>query len=116
MNGDAPPAVTFHLLPAATWEGLDREAEYAPESLALEGFIHCTDGAQAVADTANRYFRQRPEPFVVLEIERGRIRAPWRYDDPQRIFTHIYGALNLDAVRRALPMPRTPDGGFLPPI
>lgn len=49
----------------------------------------------------------------MLVIDRARISAPWRYDDPGRIYTHIYGPLNRGAVRRVLPMPRAADGTFL---
>jgi uncharacterized protein (DUF952 family) len=107
--------VTYHLIAQHEWEALDPAADYAPESLAREGFIHNTDGAQELAATANRFFRDRTEPYVVLVIERARVRAPIRYDDPRRVYSHIYGPLNRDAVVRVLPMPRALDGTFLPP-
>ena len=96
-------------------DALDPRADYAPESLGREGFIHNTEGVRELAATANRFFRDRSEPFVVLVIERARVRAPIRYDDPHRVYSHIYGPLNRDAIVRVLPMPRAADGTFLPP-
>ena len=117
-NGEGmgqPPPITYHLIPRLEWEALESAADYAPPSLAREGFIHCTDGAAEFAATANRYFRAEPGAFLVLLVERTRIRAPWRYDDPRRVYTHIYGPLNRDAIIRVLPAPRAADGTFLPP-
>ncbi|MGH2353864.1 MAG: DUF952 domain-containing protein [Chloroflexota bacterium] len=109
------PPVTYHLIARQEWEALDPAADYAPESLTREGFIHNTDGAWELAATANRYFKDRSEPFVVLVIDRARVTAPIRYDDPGRVYSHIYGPLNRDAIRRVVPMPRAADGTFLPP-
>lgn len=110
-----PPPVTYHLIAQHEWEALDPAADYVPESLTREGFIHNTDGALELAATANRFFRDRAEPLLVLVIERARVRAPIRYDDPRRVYAHIYGPLNRDAIVRVLPMPRAADGTFLPP-
>jgi glutathione S-transferase len=110
-----PPPITYHLIAQREWEALDPQVDYAPESLGREGFIHNTDGAHELAATANRFFRDRTEPYVVLVIERARVRAPIRYDDPRHVYSHIYGPLNRDAIVRVLPMPRAADGTFLPP-
>ncbi|MBI5304055.1 MAG: MFS transporter [Chloroflexi bacterium] len=107
--------ITFHLVPLAYWDSLDPRADYTPEPFAREGFIHCTDGADEMARTANRYYRDNPAPHVYLYIDQSRVRAPMRYDAEPRIYPHIYGALNRDAIVAVRPARRASDGAFLPP-
>lgn len=114
MSGQHPqPRFTLHLLPAerlATFEGGE---PYTPEAFAADGFIHCTDGVANVVDVANRYYRDDPRDFVVFVIERDAITPPVLYEDPDRIYPHIYGALNADAIAAVLPVERAADGAFI---
>ena len=64
-----------------------------PPSLAAEGFIHCTDGAAAMVDTANRHYRADPRPFLVLTVDLDATGSPWRFDDQAGIYPHIYGTI-----------------------
>ena len=113
-NGD-PPSTTYHLVAAVYYRDCDASAPYVPESFADEGFIHCTDGAQNVADVANRYYKDDRRMYVALVIDRARIEPEVRYEDDARIYPHIYGALNRDAIVSIVPMLREADGTFLPP-
>ena len=107
--------LTFHLVPQNYFDSLDRQVDYVPETFANDGFIHCTDGADEVAGTANRYYRSNPEPHYYLYIDKARVRAPIRYDAEPRIYPHIYGALNRDAIVAVRLAQRSADGTFLPP-
>ena len=49
--------ITYHIVAGEYFRDCDSTAPYTPEGFADEGFIHCTDGEQHVADTANRYYR-----------------------------------------------------------
>jgi uncharacterized protein (DUF952 family) len=123
QRGAAPPgavtlarvATTYHLVPRATWEAADPAAPYAPESLSSEGFVHCTDGPDEVALTANRYFRAEADDLLALLIDVGRLSAPVRYEDPRRVYPHVYGPIEREAILGVLEMPRAADGSFLPP-
>ena len=66
---------TYHLVPADAWTAHDRAVAYAPPSLAAEGFIHCTDGAEAMVATANRHYRDDPRSFLVLTVDLDAIAA-----------------------------------------
>src|SRR5512144_1503996 len=101
---------TFHLVPGDYFEAQDPDADYQPEAFPREGFIHCTDGADEVIRTANRHCRADPRPYLLLEIELSRVRPPVRYDDDRRIYSHIYGPLNRDAIVEIRTMQRSPDG------
>ncbi len=107
--------ITFHLVPQDYFDSLDERVDYLPRDLAREGFIHCTDGADEMARTANRYYKANPEPHFYLYIDKTRVRAPIRYDDGAEIYPHIYGALNRDAIVAVHLAWRTADGTFLPP-
>ena len=107
--------ITFHLVPQAYFDSLDPRADYAPRDFAREGFIHCTDGADEMARTANRFYQSNAEPHYYLYIDKARVRAPIRYDDAERLYPHIYGALNRDAIVATRPARRQADGTFLAP-
>ena len=104
---------TYHLTPAAAWAGRDPAALVESPSLAAEGFIHCTDGAEAMVATANRHYREAPGSFVVLTIDLDAAGSPWRFDDSSAIYPHIYGPIAPAAVLAVQPMPRAADGTFL---
>lgn len=107
------PPVTYHLVPREVWLAAATSAHYLPEAYAADGFIHCTDGVAEMIAVGNRYYQGDPRPYVVLAISRARLTAPVRYEDPRRIFPHIYGPLNTDAVANVLPVRRDTDGKFV---
>jgi uncharacterized protein (DUF952 family) len=58
--------------------------------------------------------RRSPGPaFVVLDVDLALVGAPWRYDDPGRIYPHVYGPLRRDAVRAVRPVLRDAVGRFV---
>lgn len=107
--------ITFHLAPQSYFDSLDPRADYISRDFARDGFIHCTDGAAEMARTANRYYQSNPEPHCYLYIDKSRVRAPIRYDDAGRIYPHIYGALNRDAIIAVRVARREADDTFLEP-
>jgi uncharacterized protein (DUF952 family) len=107
--------LTFHLVPQSYFDAFDPRADYTPRDYPREGFIHCTDGADEMARTANRYYKMDAQPHYYLYIDKTRVRAPLRYDDAARLYPHIYGALNRDAIVAVRPARRSADGTFLAP-
>ena len=71
---------------------------YVPEAFAADGFVHCTDGEDAVIDTANRYYRDDARAYVVLSIDIDALSAAGAYEDAERIFPHVYGPIETAAV------------------
>jgi uncharacterized protein (DUF952 family) len=104
---------TFHLAPRQVWETQQSGATYTPEQFPVEGFIHCTDGEASVIAVGNRYYRADPREMVCLSIDCDLVQAPIRYEDAERIYPHIYGPLNLDAVSAVRQVVRAGDGQFL---
>ena len=106
---------TYHLVPTETWTAAEHgpTAAYAAPSLATEGFIHCTDGAEALIETANRYYRDDPRPYVVLTIDLDAVGSPWTIEDPAGIFPHVHGPIPGAAIIAVQPAIRAADGTFL---
>ena len=111
---DGPARPTFHLTPRAWWNAAERDEPLRAPSLETEGFIHCTDGAAAMVETANRHYRDVAGEFVVLTVDLARVSSPWSVEDPGRIYPHVFGPIDGAAIIRVVPAARLPDGTFLP--
>lgn len=109
-------SLLLHITRWEQWEQARREGVYRADSLAAEGFIHCSKPRQALLP-ANALFRGQTD-LVLLCIDADRVRPDIRYEGVPggEAFPHLYGPLNLDAVVKVLPFPPQPDGTFtLPP-
>jgi uncharacterized protein (DUF952 family) len=103
---------TFHLVPEAVWEAADVDLPYEAASLASEGFIHCTDGVDALGVTFDRYYAGDDRPFLALTLDLDVLDVPWRYDVAGSPYPHIYGPIQRSAVVAVSVVGRTPDGRF----
>ena len=107
------PRFTLHYSPVPYFDSLDPNVDYVPPHFEQEGFIHTTDGAENMAATGNRHYRDDPRDFYLLTIDTERVKSPIKYDDPNRIYPHIYGPLNRDAIVDKKVALREADGTFL---
>jgi uncharacterized protein (DUF952 family) len=114
LTGRRVARITYHLTPLAWWEAAPADESLTAPSLASEGFIHCTDGADEMVATANRHYRDDPRPFVILSVDLDRVGSPWRIDDPSGIYPHVFGPIDRAAIVAVVPAPRASDGRFLP--
>jgi uncharacterized protein (DUF952 family) len=103
---------TFHIVPEEVWAATDAAAPYAAASLASEGFIHCTDGEEALGVTFDRYWAADPRPFLALTLDLDALDVPWRYDVTGSPYPHIYGAIGRAAVIAVARVDRGSDGRF----
>lgn len=117
MTHQTRPAsgTALHLSPEPRWRSHAEAgaAHYTPEPFAEEGFIHATHGEELVLEIANRFYREDPRPYLLLEIDLAAVVAPAVYEDPDDRFPHIYGPLDVAAVRSVRRMVRGEDGAFL---
>ncbi len=106
----------YHMLPAAVWARQADNPFYEGETLASEGFIHCTAEPARLVWVANQFYWQQADDFVILWIEPTLVQAmiKWEQAD-QHTFPHIYGLLNRDAVTHVIEFPRDAVGKFLLP-
>ena len=108
-----PSPVILHLTTGAAWSEAVTAGTYTADSLATEGFIHCSDPRQVIW-VANTRFRNRRD-LVLLQIEVAKLDAPLRYENLEGgsdLFPHVYGPLNLSAIVHATPFLPGVDGTF----
>jgi uncharacterized protein (DUF952 family) len=106
-------AIIYHITHPADWEQALRQGQYTSDSLASEGFIHCSKPGQII-DTANRYYAGQ-KSLLLLAIAPARVEAEIRFEDlvgGGELFPHIYGPLNLEAVTAVLPFEPGEEGRF----
>lgn len=112
----------FHLLGREEWAAARAAGKYAPPSLQVEGFIHCSTLAQLTA-TANAWFRGRRD-LVALCIDEARLAVPLRHEASRapgdaraaERFPHLYGPLAPDTVSEVVEFPCAADGAFELPL
>jgi uncharacterized protein (DUF952 family) len=108
-----PTGRTWHLVPEVVWEAQRTGRLYRPEAFGDDGFVHCTDGLDHLLVPANAYYRDDPRPYLALEIDLASVSAPARYDDPAERYPHVYGPVEVAAVRTVLVAERADDGTFI---
>ena len=95
----------YHILTADDWERARTSRFYTPAAFEQEGFIHLCEAGQ-LAEVGNRYFRGQRD-LVVLWVEPEALTAELRYENlvgGEELFPHLYGPLNLEAVRGVVPI------------
>ena len=108
----------LHVTSRILWQAAKNSGSYAADSLASEGFIHCSTRDQ-VLRVANALFAGA-RGLVLLVIDPRRLRPEVRWepgaDRSEELFPHVYGPINLEAVVEALDFEPGPEGSFvLPP-
>lgn len=107
--------IILHICTEKGWQDAQATGSYRADSLATEGFIHCSTPAQLV-DSANRFFAGQ-SGLVILSIDTDKLQAALKYELAGNggIFPHIYGPLNLSAVREVMPFSCGPEETFTLP-
>ena len=108
-------SIILHITTREDWETAKNLGTYRSDSLATEGFIHCSTVAQVIG-SANRFFRDKKN-LVILSIDPALVTAEIRYEgtDANNLFPHVYGELNIDAVIQATDLEAPLDGSFILP-
>ncbi len=117
--------VVLHLLSSTAWNA-GRHAPIIPESLATEGFVHCTADDETLLRVANQFYTAVPGTMVAISIDLDRVSAEVKWEHPPGsdpltsiAFPHIYGPIPRTAVVSSRLMQRADDGaytGYGPPV
>ena len=88
----------YHIVLPEVWDHFKTRPSYQPESLALEGFIHCSYPSQIEA-VLKRYYRG-VEKVLILKIDTEKVLAKLVKEPStnNELYPHIYGRLNHNAV------------------
>ena len=108
--------ITYHVVPEKYFEAQDPAKGYLPADFGREGFIHCTDGEYRMSEKANKYYKNIDDNLLLLTIDKDKVTSKMQYDDPEKMFTHIYGPLNRDAIIKIVRMLRDRRGEWIYPF
>ena len=88
----------YHIVLPERWKSLDPDAAYEAESLATEGFIHCSYASQ-LEKVLERYYSGVAN-VLILGIDAERLTSPFveEASTNNEIYPHIYGPINRDAI------------------
>jgi uncharacterized protein (DUF952 family) len=114
----------FHITSRRVWDEAQERGNYRAESLATEGFIHCSTVTQVLSVAENFYKGQHG--LVLLVIEPTLLSTDLKWEPPSGgtpppgvpkgdMFPHIYGPINLDAVVNVVELEEDPQGKFKMP-
>ena len=106
-------ATLFHIVERSRWDEALTEGTYGPESLAAEGFVHCSYLEQ-VEPVANALYRDASD-LVVVELDPVLLDAPVVVEDTYGTgtsFPHVYGTIAVRAQIGEHTLVRGADGGW----
>ncbi len=119
----------LHLIERASWDAVRASRQHEPASLASEGFVHCTGDLDTLLVVANSFYQDVAGELVALELDERALTSEVRWEAPvhpdgrlpvagEPLFPHVYGPLDLAAVRTVRAVQRSHDGrftGYAPP-
>lgn len=88
----------YHIVLPEVWEEFKDKELYEAESLATEGFIHCSF-AEQLESVLERYYKGVKQ-VLILELETDKLTSKL-VNEPStndEIYPHIYGKINKDAI------------------
>jgi uncharacterized protein (DUF952 family) len=104
----------YHITSRRSWSAAQTGGVYSADSLASQGFIHCSKVDQILRVANTFYANQRG--LVILEIDPSKLKPQLRWepgtDKADELFPHLYDPLNLAAVIRVLDFEPGPEGRF----
>jgi uncharacterized protein (DUF952 family) len=101
----------YHIVPRSVWRQR-QGGPYRADSLASEGFIHCSYAGQ-VAWVANAFYRDVAE-LLLLVIDPAKLTCPFRDEDAGngQKFPHVHGAIDAEAIVDVVELQRAADGSW----
>ena len=106
-------AIIFHLTKQADWEHRNPNEGYVAPSLALEGFIHCSEDETQLLEVAHRLFAGETG-LLALEVDTDLLTSQLKRE-PSRsgtVYPHIYGPIDLNSVKGTRRITAGADGAF----
>jgi len=101
----------YKICPASAWREAERQGVYRGSADDVrDGYIHFSTAAQ-VAGTARKHFHGQTGLFLVaVDADALGDRLRWEPSRNNELFPHLYGELDLGAVRAVLDLRSRADG------
>jgi uncharacterized protein (DUF952 family) len=103
----------YKICSAPAWREAERQGVFRGSADdARDGFIHFSSASQ-VAETARRHFFDEPG-LLLIEVDADALgeRLRWERSRNDELFPHLYGELDLGAVRTVLNLHARADGTY----
>ena len=113
-NRKGKNSMILHCMRQATWEKRKDKELWGHRNIAADGFIHCTSPEYWWRIAPN--FENESAALVIVCIDETKLHAEVRYEDGGdcgRLYPHIYGLVNRDAVTAVLPFLRDTQGRYI---
>jgi uncharacterized protein (DUF952 family) len=88
----------YHIVTPETWERFKDESFYEADSLATEGFIHCSYRSQ-LPEVLERYYKNA-ERVLILHLNANSLTSELIAEPStnREVYPHIYGKINAAAI------------------
>jgi uncharacterized protein (DUF952 family) len=101
----------YKICPASAWREAERQGVYrGSRDDVRDGYIHFSTAAQVNETARKHYFGQTG--LFLIEVDADALGAAlrWERSRNEELFPHLYGELDLGAVKRVLNMHARSDG------
>ena len=88
----------YHIVLPEVWGKFKDEKFYEADSLASEGFIHCSFADQLEAVLQRHYKGAEKVLILTIDVERLTSKLVEESSTNNEIYPHIYGRINRDAI------------------
>ena len=101
----------YKICTASEWREAEHAGRYRGSAIdRQDGFIHFSTAEQAAETAAKHFAGQRELVLVSVEAEALGARLKWEPSRGGALFPHLYGDVDLTAVRKVEPLPLGADG------
>jgi uncharacterized protein (DUF952 family) len=116
-RGEFVSEYILHITTRKAWSVAQERGSYAPDSLDVDGFIHCSRASQVMRVANLVYTGQHGLVLLVMDPARMTSELRWEpgVDLASELFPHVYGPINLESVVNVIDSEPGPDGLFLLP-
>ena len=104
-------SLIYKICPALEWREAERQGVYRGSSDdARDGYIHLSTATQLEATARKHYFGQKELFLVEVEADALGEALRWERSRNDELFPHLYGELDLRAIRRVIELHARSDG------
>ena len=109
-------SLIYKICPASAWREAERQGVYrGSRDDARDGFIHFSTATQVEGTARKHYFGQTGLFLVEVDADALGDALRWERSRNHELFPHLYGELDLGAVRGVQDLPSRADGSHAIP-